>query len=49
MVNPDMAAEEQVTTPPENKRRKVWMYHKIDVDRMRADFWKAAMSSTGQE
>lgn len=48
MVNPGMAAEEQVATPPENKRRKVWMYHTIDVDRMRADFWQAAMSSTGQ-
>ncbi len=45
MVNPDMASEEQVTTPPENKQRKVWMYHTIDVDRMRADFWAAAMST----
>lgn len=41
MVNPDMAAEEQVMTPPENKQRKVWMYHTIDADRMRDDFWGA--------
>ena len=49
MVNPDMAAEEQVMTPPENKQRKVWMYHTIEVDRMRADFWEAAMSPAGRE
>jgi inosine-uridine nucleoside N-ribohydrolase len=46
LVHPDMAAEEQVKTPPENTQRKVWMFHTIAVDRMRADFWKAAMSSS---
>ena len=46
MVHPEMASEEQVTTPPENKQRKVWMYHTIDVDRMRADFWAAAMCAS---
>ena len=44
LIRPELAAEEQVMTPPENRQRKVWMYHRIDADRMRADFWKAAMS-----
>lgn len=49
IINPDMAAEEQVMTPPENTQRKVWMFHTIAVDRMRADFWKAAMSSSATD
>ncbi len=48
LVHPELAAEEQVTTPSENRRRKVWTYHRIDVDRMRADFWKAAMAAAGR-
>ncbi|NOX52871.1 MAG: nucleoside hydrolase, partial [Planctomycetes bacterium] len=43
LIRPELAAEEQVQTPPENRQRKVWMYHRIDADRMRADFWKAVM------
>jgi len=49
LVNPDMAREEKVLTPPENVRRRIWMYHTIDVNRMRADFWKAAMSAPVKE
>jgi hypothetical protein len=33
------AAEISVLTPPENKRRAVWMYRDIDNVAMENDFW----------
>jgi inosine-uridine nucleoside N-ribohydrolase len=40
IIHPELAEEEEVMTPPENVQRKVWVYHSIDVERMREDFWK---------
>jgi inosine-uridine nucleoside N-ribohydrolase len=45
LIHPHLAAEKQVTTPPENVQRKVWLYHHIDAEAMRSDFWKAAMGT----
>jgi inosine-uridine nucleoside N-ribohydrolase len=42
LLHPEWAAEEQVATPPENTPRKVWMYSRIEVERMRQDFWRTA-------
>lgn len=36
---PELASEKQVTTPPENVQRRVWMYDSIDANRMKIDFW----------
>lgn len=36
---PELASEKQVTTPPENVQRRVWMYDSIDATRMKIDFW----------
>lgn len=43
MLDPTLATEEQVMTPPENIQRKVWMYRTIDVQKMQDAFWKAAL------
>jgi inosine-uridine nucleoside N-ribohydrolase len=43
LIHPELAGEEQVVPPPENRQRKIWAYRTIDVDRMRADFWQAVM------
>ncbi|NNE00329.1 MAG: nucleoside hydrolase [Pirellulaceae bacterium] len=39
ILRPDLASELQVDTPPENTRRKIWMYSRIDVPGMKADYW----------
>ncbi|QEG22340.1 nucleoside hydrolase [Mariniblastus fucicola] len=44
MIDPSLASEVEVTTPPENTQRKVWMYKTIDVEKMRAGFWAAALA-----
>lgn len=41
MLQPELATEKQVITPPENLQRKVWMYDSIDVQGMRDDYWQA--------
>ena len=38
-LSPRQATEIQVTTPPENTRRSVWMYTDIDPQAMAEDFW----------
>jgi inosine-uridine nucleoside N-ribohydrolase len=38
-LKPVQAAEISVLTPPENKRRAVWMYRDIDNVAMENDFW----------
>jgi hypothetical protein len=43
MIDPALASEEEVLTPPENTQRKVWMYKTIEVEKMREDFWKTAL------
>lgn len=38
-LDPEMAEEKTVLTPPENVQRKVWMYSDIDFDAMINDYW----------
>lgn len=37
---PEFANESQVTTPPENKQRKVYVYTDLDPVKMENEFWK---------
>lgn len=39
--NPDMSTQKQIVTPPENTQRKIYVYTRIDDERMRKEFWKA--------
>jgi hypothetical protein len=39
-LDPEMAEERPVVTPPENTQRKVWMYADIDFEAMLADYWE---------
>lgn len=39
-LDPEMAEERPVATPPENIPRKVWMYSDIDFVAMQADYWE---------
>lgn len=43
MIDPELATEIEVDTPPENARRKVWVYSEIDAERMRAAFWASVI------
>ena len=40
-LNPDMAPQKQLITPPENTQRKIYVYTRIDAERMKRDFWKS--------
>ncbi len=44
LLLPELATSEQVTTPPENVERKVWMYRTINAPAMRDNYWKIAMA-----
>lgn len=48
LVRPELADEIQVDAPPENTRRKVWMYDSIQVQAMRDDYWNAVTGSASQ-
>lgn len=39
VIDPSMAKQQKVATPPENKKRQVWMYQDIDEEAMRKDYW----------
>jgi inosine-uridine nucleoside N-ribohydrolase len=41
LIEPKLAHEIQVDTPPENRRRKVWVYDSIQAQAMRDDYWNA--------
>lgn len=41
ILHPEMATVKKRRVPPENGRRKIWVYTAIDEDAMRADFWAA--------
>jgi inosine-uridine nucleoside N-ribohydrolase len=41
LVHPEWAPRRRVATPPENRRREMWVYETIDAGRMREDFWGA--------
>ncbi|WP_165440801.1 nucleoside hydrolase [Rubripirellula amarantea] len=45
LIHPHLASEKQVTTPPENRKRMVWMYDSIQVDSMKDDYWQAVTSN----
>ena len=40
LLNPELSSEKQVFTPPENNQRKISVYTRIDVERMKKDLWK---------
>jgi inosine-uridine nucleoside N-ribohydrolase len=39
LARPELAQERRVSTPPENKQRKISVYAKIDAAGMQEDFW----------
>jgi purine nucleosidase len=39
-LNPALAQQKTVTTPPENKQRNIHAYIKIDEKTLADDFWK---------
>jgi inosine-uridine nucleoside N-ribohydrolase len=41
ILHPEMATVKKRRVPPENGKRKIWVYTAIDDDAMRADFWQA--------
>ncbi|WP_084147226.1 nucleoside hydrolase [Thermonema rossianum] len=43
-MQPLLAREEEVFTPPENRQRKVWVYTAIDAPAMKAAFWNSYLS-----
>ena len=43
-LSPGQATEVEVTTPPENTRRTVWMYTDIDASAMAENFWNRLLS-----
>jgi len=40
-LSPDMSTQKQLIAPPENSQRKIYVYTRIDGDRMKKNFWKA--------
>jgi inosine-uridine nucleoside N-ribohydrolase len=45
MLHPEFAHETQVMTPPENTRRKVWIYDSINIQKMKEDYWQSVQAS----
>jgi purine nucleosidase len=41
LARPELAAESEVSTPPENAQRKVFVYTRADLAAMQADWWEA--------
>jgi hypothetical protein len=41
LLNPELASEKQVFTPPENVQRKVWVYSRADTERMKKDLLRS--------
>jgi len=41
ILHPEMTTAKKRRVPPENGKRKVWVYTAIDEDAMRANFWEA--------
>ncbi len=40
IARPDLAHEIEVSTPPENVQRKVFVYERVDTKAMQADWWE---------
>ncbi|THH34609.1 nucleoside hydrolase [Neolewinella litorea] len=43
-LHPKQATQIQVTTPPENTRRQVWIYTDIDEEAMARDYWQRLLT-----
>jgi hypothetical protein len=39
-LNPDMSTRKQLIAPPENAQRKIYVFTRIDSERMKKDLWK---------
>ena len=48
LARPELASESEVDTPPENARRKVFAYTRVDVAGMQADWWETARRAQGK-
>lgn len=46
LLHPETATSEQVTTPPENTKRQVWMYNSIDAQAMQDDYWQVVLATS---
>lgn len=42
LIHPHFASQIEVTTPPENTPRQIWIYDSIDAAAMMEDFWATA-------
>ena len=41
ILHPEMSSQKQIVTPPENVQRKIYVYTRIDAERMKKDLWKS--------
>jgi purine nucleosidase len=48
LARPGLAAESEVSPPPENAQRKIFAYTRVDLAGMRADWWDAARRAQGR-
>ncbi|HKK77182.1 MAG TPA: nucleoside hydrolase [Saprospiraceae bacterium] len=48
ILHPEMATVKKRRVPPENGRRKIWVYTAIEDDAMRSDFWKGLEGLDGR-
>ncbi|MEM8734391.1 MAG: nucleoside hydrolase [Planctomycetota bacterium] len=47
ILDPTMAEQRQVDTPPENVARKVWLYDSVNESRMQKDYWETVLGKEG--
>ena len=47
IMNPDLVTEKEIWTPPENLRRRVYVYTWLDADKMRREFRKLVRKDLG--
>jgi purine nucleosidase len=48
LARPELATEAEVMPPPENAQRKIFAYTRVDLDRMRDDWWAVARRAQGR-
>jgi purine nucleosidase len=49
LARPDLVTETEVSTPPENVARKIFVYTRIDRAAVQADWWETAKRAQGRE
>lgn len=49
LARPELAAESEVSTPPENKQRKIFAYTRVDLAGIHKDWWDAARRAQGRQ